>query len=72
MLIISTTIAYIEIEIWKSAYLINLLVRHRCLIWNVLPGRLDVHISFDAAWSNGVDSDALVAEVYALESSISF
>ena len=47
----------------KKAYLINLFVGHGGLVGDILPRRLDVHVRFDAAGRDGVDGDALAAEV---------
>ena len=63
--IVSTTLAHTGSESRKAAYLINLLVRHGSIVGDVLPDSLDVHIRFDATGSNGIDCDALAAEVCA-------
>ena len=47
----------------KSVYLFDLVVAQGRFIGNVFPHDVNVHVGFDAAGSDGVDSDAFVAEI---------
>jgi len=47
----------------KQTYLINTLVVQLVAVGDVLPADGVVHVGLDAAGSDGVDGDLLVAEV---------